>query len=83
MSDQGHNTVFHAGVTPFLFAFEIWVMDLAVFKEVEKKAFLSRKPTETAWVFTRRFGCSESHMDVFWTNPPNAKIPLFPTDFDF
>ena len=48
MSDQGHNTVFHAGVTPFLFAFEIWVMDLVVSKEAEKKAFLSRKPTETA-----------------------------------
>ena len=72
MSDQGHNTVFHAGVTPFLFAFEIWVMDLAVSKEVEKKAFLSRKPTETAWVFTRSIWLQWVSYGCILNKPPKC-----------
>ena len=77
MSDQGHNTVFHAGVTPFLFVFEIWVMDLVVSKEVEKKAFLSRRPSETAWVLTRSIWLQSATYHAFWTNPPNASVLIY------
>ena len=42
MSDQGCNAVFHAGVTPFLFIFEIWVMDLVSGEE-------GTSLTQTCW----------------------------------
>ena len=46
MSDQEHNTGFHATIALFLFIFLNLGDDLVISKEGENKAFLSLNPTE-------------------------------------